>query len=88
MNRVEGMRALIYAIGGDWKPSASGDHYLGAAHDVTTALSLIDLVESKGGYAVSIHAIGLGKDWAVSGEFGVDAARKLFRDQWAEIKIV
>jgi hypothetical protein len=82
---VKGMRALIYAIGGEWKPSASGDHYLGAAHDVTTALSLIDLVESKGGYAVSIHAIGLSKNWAVSGEFSVDAARKLFIDQWAEM---
>jgi hypothetical protein len=84
MSKASGIHALIYAIGGQWKPSTTGDHYLGSARDVTTALSLIDLAEAKGGYAVSIHAVGLGKDWAVSGEFSVDDARKLFINQWAK----
>jgi hypothetical protein len=70
----------IYAIGGKWNPGPSGDQFVGCAYDATTALSLLDLVESKGGYAVSLHGNDLHMQSlnAISGECGVREARIMF----------
>ena len=68
----------IYAIGGRWNPGPSGDEYVGCAYDAITALSLLDLVESKGGYAVSLHGTILHWFAANSGECSVLQARNTF----------
>ena len=65
------MNIKMFAIGWD-QPSNTGDVYVGAVTDTTTAHSLLDLVESKGGYAVSLHGNG------ISGEYSIKDARKLF----------
>jgi hypothetical protein len=77
----------IYAIGGNWNPGPSGDEFVGCAYDASTALSLLDLVELKGGYAVSLHGDNLHTLNAVSGECGVREARIMFK-LWKEKEAV
>jgi hypothetical protein len=67
------MKMMIYAIGGKWASGPSGDEYVGEAHDAVTASNLLDLVELKGGYAVSLH----GDNLAISGECGMKEARTM-----------
>lgn len=69
------MKAMIYAIGGTW----TCDHLVGCAYDANTALSLIELVESKGGYAVSVHGDINGKQ--ISGEMSLKSAKMMFHVQ-------
>lgn len=71
------MKMMIYAIGGKWVAGPSGDEYVGAAHDAITAARLLDLVELKGGYAVSVHGDDLHMLNAVSGECGLWEARTM-----------
>jgi hypothetical protein len=72
------MKMMIYAIGGRWALNTSfGDTFVGCAHDAVTASSLLDLVESKGGYAVSLHGDNLGCLNAISGECGMREARTM-----------
>ena len=71
------MKMNIYAIGGKWASGPSGDECVGVAHDALTAASLLDLVELKGGYAVSLHGDNLGCLNAISGECGIRQARSM-----------
>ena len=71
------MKMTIYAIGGKWASGPSGDEYVGEAHDAVTASNLLDLVELKGGYAVSLHGDNLGCLNAISGECGMKEARTM-----------
>jgi hypothetical protein len=71
------MKMTIYAIGGKWNAATTGDEYVGTAHDAVTASSLLDLVEMKGGYAVSLHGDNLGCLNAISGECGMREARSM-----------
>lgn len=71
------MKMMIYAIGGKWVSGPSGDEYVGEAHDAITASSLLDLVEMKGGYAVSLHGDNLGSLNAISGECCMKHARSM-----------
>jgi hypothetical protein len=66
------MNIHIFAIGGKWNPIHGGSEFVGTAINVKTAQSLLDLVESKGGYAVSLHGNN------ISGEFSIKDARKIF----------
>lgn len=73
------MKIYVYAIGGNWNPGPSGDCLIGSATDTTTFLSLLDLVESKNGYAVSLHGT-FGTDSNlpfISGEYSLTDARNL-----------
>lgn len=71
------MKMTIYAIGGKWSAGPSGDEYVGVAHDAVTASNLLDLVEMKGGYAVSLHGDDLHTLNAISGECGMREARTM-----------
>lgn len=75
------MQIRIHAIGGEFFADAGGDAYIGTAHDATTALTLIDYVERRGGYAVSLHGSGLIGIHAFSGVETLARARDLFRLQ-------
>jgi hypothetical protein len=66
------MNIKIFAIG------RNGESFMGTAHDAWTALSLLELVESKGGYAVSLHG-NYGTPNAVSGELLLVEARSFFQ---------
>ena len=76
------MDIKMFAIGGQWRWSinatSTGDVYVGTITDTTTAHRLIDLVESRGGTAVSLHGNG------ISGEFTIKDARNLFYKKSAE----
>ena len=67
------MNIKIFAIG------RNGESFMGTAHDAWTALSLLELVESKGGYAVSLHGNDGTTPNAVSGEFLLVEARSFFQ---------
>lgn len=69
------MDIKVYAIGGRWNPGPTGDAHVGSAQDPFTLSNLIDLVECKGGYAVSLHGTGDGK--MISGEYSLEDARNL-----------
>lgn len=69
------MKMTIYAIGGKWNAGPSGDEYVGTAYDAVTAANLFNLVEMKGGYAVSLHGDNLESLNAISGECGLREAR-------------
>jgi hypothetical protein len=73
------MNITLYAIGGKWNPGPSGDCLVGTAHDHLTFTSLLDLVETKGGYAVSMHGTVTteGDYTAISGEYSLTDARNL-----------
>ena len=75
------MNITVYAIGGKWQAGPGGDCIVGTARDTITFLNLIDLVELKGGYAVSMHGTVSGKSdyTAVSGEYSLTDARNLIR---------
>ena len=75
------MNMEIYAIGGKWQAGPSGDCPVGTAHDNLTFNSLMDLVELKGGYAVSLHGTvsATGDYNAVSGEYSLNDARNLVK---------
>ena len=75
------MDIKIYAIGGKWQAGPSGDCPVGTAHDSLTFNSLMDLVDSKGGYAVSLHGTvsTTGDYTAVSGEYSLTDARNLLK---------
>jgi hypothetical protein len=75
------MNITVYAIGGKWSPGPSGDCPVGTAHDDLTFTSLLDLVETKSGYAVSLHGTVSGKDdyTAISGEYSLADARNLVK---------
>jgi hypothetical protein len=75
------MLIRIHAIGGEFVPGPGGDTYIGTAHDPTTALTLLDYVELKKGYAVSLHGDGLIGMHAFSGVETLARARDLFRLQ-------
>lgn len=71
------MEVKIFAIGGNWKMmnlTCTGECLIGTAHDVITAMSLVDLVEKNNGYAVSLHG-KTDPDIVVSGEFTLFEAR-------------
>ena len=77
--RILTMNIKIFAIGGNWtfrNLIGSGDCFVGTAHDAFTALSLLDLIEKNGGYAVSLHGSN-GPD-TFSGEFLLNEARNIF----------
>jgi len=67
----------VYAIGGKWQAGPSGDCIVGTAHDTITFLNLLDLVEMKGGYAVSMH--GTFGTNLISGEYRLTDARNILR---------
>lgn len=69
------MNITVYAIGGKWQAGPSGDCIVGTTHDTITFLNLLDLVEMKGGYAVSIH--GTFGTNLISGEYSLTDARNL-----------
>lgn len=69
------MNIAIFAIGGKWQSGPSGDCIVGTAHDTITFLSLLDLVEMKGGYMVSMH--GTFGTNIISGEYNLNDARNL-----------
>lgn len=81
------MKVRIHAIGGEFAPDAGGDTYIGTAIDPTTALSLIDFVERRGGYAVGLHGDGLEGMSALSGVETLARARGLFRLQHHRIEV-
>lgn len=73
------MDIKIYAIGGKWQAGFTGDCFVGTAHDSLTFTSLLDLVELKGGYMVSMHGT-FGTDSNlpfISGEYSLTDARNL-----------
>lgn len=70
------MDIKIYGIGGKLQAGSTGDCYIGTAHDTTTFLSLVDLVELQGGYMVSLHGT-FGKIIRTSGEYSLADARNL-----------
>lgn len=75
------MNITLYAIGGKWQAGPSGDCIVGTAHDTHTFLSLLDLVELKGGYMVSMHGT-FGTDSNlpfISGEYSLTDARNLVK---------
>lgn len=72
------MKMMIYAIGGKWEPGLSGSEFVGCAYDSVTAMSLLDLIELKGGYAVSLHGDDLHTLNAISGECSIREARVMF----------
>ena len=75
------MDIKIYAIGGKWQAGFTGDCFVGTAHDRLTFTSLLDLVELKGGYMVSMHGTvsATGDYTAVSGEYSLNDARNLVK---------
>lgn len=77
------MHVRVFAIGGNWSianMTSTGDCFVGNASDLTTLNSLIDLVELKRGYAVSLHGnIG---DETISGEMLLADARAWVRSSW------
>jgi hypothetical protein len=81
------MRIRVYAIGGEFVPDAGGDVYIGTAHDATTALTLLDYVERRGGYAVSLHGDGLIGMHEFSGVETLTRARDLFRLQHHRVEV-
>lgn len=81
------MKMMIYAIGGNWAADAAGSEFVGCAYDATTALNLLNLVEMKKGYAVSLHGDGLENLNAISGECGVREARIMFT-LWREKELI
>ena len=73
------MEIKVFAIGGNWKfrnLTCTGECFIGTAHDAITAMSLLDLVEKNGGYAVSLH--GKCNENTLSGEFTLPEARNHF----------
>lgn len=69
------MNIKVFAIGGKWEAALTGDCPVGTAHDPFTFINLLDLVELKGGYAVSLHG-----NWGtnmISGEYILNDARNL-----------
>lgn len=78
----------VFAIGGNWRLSnmtSTGDCLVGRATDMTTLNSLIDLVEARRGYAVSLHGdVG---DQTVSGEMLLAEARALVRERISDMII-
>jgi hypothetical protein len=73
------MKIKVYAIGGKWEATLTGDCPVGTAHDTFTLINLIDLVELKGGYCVSLHGT-FGTDNAlISGEYSLADARNLVK---------
>lgn len=74
------MEITIYGIGGRCSiGSSTGDCLIGKAYDTQTFLSLISLVELKGGYAVSMHGtFGTNSNLPfISGEYSLNDARNL-----------
>lgn len=71
------MNIRFYAIGGQWDPGTTGDCAIGTARNSLTAFSLLDLVELKDGYAVSLHGTNQKGDM-ISGEFTLREAREMF----------
>ncbi len=75
------MNIYVYAIGGNWTPGPTGDCPIGSATTTLTYSSLLELVESKGGYAVSLHGT-FGTDSNlpfISGEYSLTDARNLLK---------
>lgn len=75
------MNIKIYAIGGKWYAGNTGDCPVGTAIDPTTFINLLDLVELKGGYCVSLHGT-FGTDSNhpfISGEYSLTDARSLVK---------
>ena len=72
------MNIKIHAIGGKWEAALIGDCPVGTAHDPLTFANLLDLVELKGGYAVSLHGT-IGNLPQISGEYILTDARNLLR---------
>lgn len=70
------MNIKVYGIGGKWQAGNKGDCPVGTATDPLTFTSLIDLVELKGGYAVSLH----GGD--ISGAYSLADARDILKRVW------
>lgn len=70
------MDIKVYAIGGRWNPGPTGDAPVGTAQDPLTLSNLIDLVEFKGGYAVSLHGTSRNMP-QISGEYSLADARNL-----------
>lgn len=75
------MDIKIYAIGGKWQAGSTGDCFIGTSYDTLTFMSLLDLVELKGGYCVSMHGT-FGTDSNlpfISGEYSLTDARNLVK---------
>jgi len=73
------MNIRIYAIGGNFPDTPSGDFFIGTAHDADTGLSLIHYAEMRGCNAVSLHGDGLDLvGGQASGEFLMSDARYHF----------
>lgn len=64
------MNMKVFAIGG-----LIGECPVGTAHDPFTFLNLLELVELKGGYAVSLHGVYDNKTF--SGEYLLKDAKNI-----------
>lgn len=75
------MNIKVFAIGGKWEAALTGDCPVGTAIDPFTLVNLLDLVELKGGYCVSLHGT-FGTDSNlpfISGEYNLTDARNLVK---------
>jgi len=75
------MDIKIYGIGGKLQAGYTGDCFVGTAYDTLTYSSLLDLVELKEGYMVSMHGT-FGTDSNlpfISGEYSLTDARNLLQ---------
>lgn len=73
------MDIKIYGIGGKLQAGSTGDCFVGTAYDTLTYSSLLDLVELKGGYMVSMH--GTFGNNRISGEYSLTDARNLLSSE-------
>ena len=72
------MKLMIYGIGGRLEAGASGDCHVGTAHDVQEVISLLNIVKTNGGYAVSLHGKIDSRAEDISGEMSLPEAYNLF----------